>query len=126
MTERLDALCMEAKRDSHTELEEAERKSAEYLGLRVEIGQVEQELLDVGEGATLEELEVETKDIDPDVLPGRIDSLTRKISEELEPRQTELAERKGHERREMELMDGGAQAAALSDEKTVCTCKDSI
>lgn len=117
MTERLDALCMEAKRDSHTELEEAERKSAEYLGLRVEVGQVEQELLDVGEGATLEELEVETKDIDPDALPGRIDSLIREIGEELEPRQTELAERKGHERREMELMDGDAQAAALSDEK---------
>ena len=117
MTERLDALCVEAKRDSHAELEEAERKSADYLRLKTDVGKVEQELLDAGEGETLEELERETKDIDPDALPSRIDLLTRKISEELEPRQTELAERKGRERREMELMDGGAQAAALSDEK---------
>ena len=117
MTERLDALCVEAKRDSHAELEEAEYKSAYYLRLKADVGQVEQELLDAGEGATLDELEEETKNIDPDVLPSRIDLLTRRISEELDPKQTELAERKGRERREMELMDGGAQAAALSDEK---------
>ena len=117
MTERLDSLCVEAKRESHAELEEAERKSADYLRLKTDAGKVEQELLDAGEGATLEELEVEAKDVDPDALPGQIDALTIKIDEELEPRQTELAERKGRERREMELMDGGAQAAALSDEK---------
>ncbi len=117
MTERLDSLCVEAKRESHVELEEAERKSADFLRLKTDVGKVEQELLDAGEGATLEELEEETKNIDPDVLPSRIDLLARKISEELDPRQTALAERKGRERREMELMDGGAQAAALSDEK---------
>lgn len=117
MTERLDALCVEAKRDSHTELEEGERKSTEYLGLRTEIGKMEQELLDMGEGATLEELEEETRDIDPDALPGRIDSLLGEIGAELEPRQTDLAEKKGRERREIELMDGGDQAATLANQR---------
>ena len=117
MTERLDSLCVEAKRESHAELEEAERKSADYLRLKTDVGKVEQELLDAGEGATLEELEVEAKDVDSDALPGQIDALTIKIDEELEPRQTELAERKGRERREIELMEGSDQAAALADQR---------
>lgn len=116
MTERLDALCAEAKRGSHAELEKAERKSAEYLRLKTDISDVEQELLDVGEGATLAELEVEAKDVDPDSLPGKIDALTNKIDEELEPRRTTLAESKGREEKEIELMDGSDYAASLADQ----------
>ena len=116
MTERLDALCVEAKRDSHAELKESERRSVEYLRLKAEVGNVEQELLEVGEGATLVELEVEAKDADPDVLPGQIDVLNSKIDEELEPRRTLLAESKGREEKEIELMDGSDQAAALAEQ----------
>ena len=116
MTERLDALCVEAERNSHAELEEAELRSAEYLRLKVEVGNVEQELLDAGEGATLAELKVEAKDADPDALPGQIDALTSKIDKELEPRRTVLAENKGREKKEIELMDGSDHAAALADQ----------
>lgn len=116
MTERLDGLCVEAKRSSHAELEEAERRSAEYLRLMGEIGRVEQEILDTGEGATLAELEAEAAEVDPDSLPGQIDALTNKINEELEPRRTTLAETKGREEKELELMDGSDQAAALADQ----------
>ncbi|HED13335.1 MAG TPA: chromosome segregation protein SMC [Gammaproteobacteria bacterium] len=116
MTEHLDALCVEAKQDSHADLEEAERKSAEYFRLKAEVGNVEQELLDTGEGATLAELKVEAKDVDPDALPGQIVALTSKIDEELEPRRTVLAETKGREEKELELMDGSDHAAALADQ----------
>ena len=115
MTERLAALCVEAKRDSDADLEEAERRSAEYLRLKAEVNNVEQELLDVGEGATLAELEMEVKDVDSDALPGQIDMLTSKIDEELEPKRTVLAENKGREEKEIELMDGSDQAATLAD-----------
>jgi len=116
MTERLDALCVEAERDSHAELEEAERRSADHLRLKAEVGGVEQEILDAGEGATLAELEVEAKGVDPDALPGKIEALTSKIDEELEPRQTVLAETKGREEKELELIDGSDHAAALADQ----------
>jgi uncharacterized protein YhaN len=116
MTERLDALCVEAKQDSHTDLEGAERMSAEYLRLIAEIGNVEQELLEAGEGATLADLKGEAKDVDPDELPGRIDALTSNIDEELEPRRTVLAESKGREEMEIELLDGSDHAAALADQ----------
>jgi uncharacterized protein YhaN len=116
MTERLDALCVEAKQDSHTDLEGAERRSAEYLRLIAENGNVEQELLEAGEGATLADLKGEAKDVDPDELPGRIDALTSNIDEELEPRRTVLAESKGREEMEIELLDGSDHAAALADQ----------
>ncbi|MDV6344024.1 AAA family ATPase [Nitrosomonas sp. Is37] len=116
MDERLDALCVEAKRASHAELEEAERNSIEYLRLKAEISHVEQELLEVGEGATLTELEAEAKDVAPDELPGKIDALTSKIDEELEPKRTSLAESKGRKEKEIELMNGSDHAASAANE----------
>jgi len=116
MTERLDALCVEAKRDNHAELEEAERGSEEHRRLKAEIVSVEQEILDSGEGATLPELEAEAEGADPDALPGEIGALANKIEEELEPRRTALAESKGREEKELELMDGSDQAAVLADQ----------
>lgn len=116
MTGRLDALCVEAKRDSHVELEEADRRSAELLRLNAEIGGVEQEILEAGEGATLVELEVEAREVDPDALPGHIEALTDTIDKELEPRRTALAETKGRQEKELELMDGSDNVAALAEQ----------
>ncbi len=116
MSARLEALCIEAKRDNHTELEEAERRSAEYLRLKAEIGNAEQELLDAGEGVSLAVLEMEAKDIELDTLSGQINALTNKIDEELEPKRTALAENKGREEKEVELMDGSDHAATLANQ----------
>lgn len=116
MTERLQGLCMEARRASPAELDEAERRSSEYVRLKTEVDGVEQELLSAGEGATLPELEAEAEAIDPDALPGQIQALTDKIEEELEPRRTTLAETRGREMKELELMDGSDEAAALADQ----------
>jgi len=116
MTERLDALCAEAKRDSHAELDEAERRSTAYLRLTAEVDNVEEEILDSGEGATVVELEVEADGVDSDALPAQVEALTQKIEEELEPRQTTLAEVKGRETKELEIMDGSDEAAVLADQ----------
>ncbi len=116
MTERLDTLCVEAKCDKHNDLEEAERRSADYFRIKTAIVSIEQELIEIGEGATVAALEVEAKGTNPDVLPGRIQELNNKIEDELEPRRTELAETKGREEKELELMDGSDQAAALADQ----------
>ena len=116
MAERLDALCTEAKRDSHAELDEAERSSIEYLKLKEEVENVEKEILDSGEGATVVELEVETEGVDSDAIPAQVEALTHKIEDELEPRRTTLAEAKGREAKELELMDGSDEAADLADQ----------
>jgi uncharacterized protein YhaN len=53
---------------------------------------------------------------DPDSLPGRIKELSNMIEDELEPSRTELAETKGREEKELELMDGSDHAAELADQ----------
>jgi uncharacterized protein YhaN len=116
MTDRLDTLCVEAKCESHDQLEEAERRSADYLRIKGAIDSIEQEILDAGEGSTIAELEAQAEGIDPDSLPGRITELKNKIEDELEPNRTELASAKGREEKELELMDGSDQAAMLADQ----------
>lgn len=115
MTDRLDSLCVEAKRDNHSELEEAERKSSQHLKIKSAIDIIEQEILEAGEGATVAGLEAETEGVDPDCLPGQIEALSNKI-DELELRRTDLAQTKGREQKELELMDGSDHAAALADQ----------
>ncbi len=116
MTDRLDALCVEAKCDGHPQLEAMERRSADYLRIKAEIDSIEQEILDAGEGSTIVELETQAEGIDPDSLPGRISELKNSIEDELEPKRTELASAKGREEKELELMDGSDQAATLADQ----------
>ena len=116
MTDRLDALCAEAKCKTHDQLETAERRSADYLRIKEAITLIEKEILEASEGVTIAELEAQVEGIDPDSLPGRITELNNKINDELEPRRTELAETKGREEKELELMDGSDHAALLADQ----------
>jgi uncharacterized protein YhaN len=116
MTDRLDALCVDAKCDGHSQLEGAERRSAHYLRIKAAIASIEQEILETGEGVTIAEQEAQAKGIDPDSLPGRIKQLIHNIEDELEPRRTEVAEIKGREEKELELMDGSDNAALLADQ----------
>ena len=116
MKERLDALCKEAKCEDHNQLEEAERRSVDFLRIRSAIDLLEQEILETGEGATIAALEAEAEVVDPDSLPGQIKELSNKINDELEPKRTKLAETKGREEKELELMDGSDHAAELADQ----------
>ena len=114
MTDRLDALGTEANCGSHDQLEAAERRSADYLRIKESIASIEKEILEAGEGVSIEELEAQGGDVDPDSLPGQITELNNRIEDELEPRRTELAETKGREEKELELMDGSDHAALLA------------
>ncbi len=116
MTDRLQALCSEARRESSAELEEAERQSLRYRDTKAAINAAEQDILETGDGATVAELEAEAESIDADELPGRIEALSSRIDEELEPKRTDLAEVKGGQEKELELMDGNDRAAALADQ----------
>jgi len=116
MTERLETLCTEAECKDASELELAERRSDEFQTHKHRVETLEQELRDIGEGMTLAELEAEADAADPDTLSGEIEALTAKVDEELEPHKTELAVAKGEQQKELGLMDGGDDAAALADE----------
>lgn len=116
MNDRLNSLCKEAKCKKHSDLEEIERQSESNLEIRKTISSIEEEVLEIGEGASLAELENEAKSIDQDLLPARIVELNERIDQELEPRRTELAQAKGREEKELEFMDGCDEAASLDEQ----------
>jgi uncharacterized protein YhaN len=116
MTERLDTLCAEAKCENHADLDEAERRSAERMRLTDAIASVERDIEEAGGGVGIADLEAEVQGVDPDTLPGQIGALASNINDELEPRRTELAQTKGREQKELELMDGSDRAAQVADQ----------
>lgn len=116
MEARIAGLCEEAGCEDPDQLEDAERRSNEYCRLRSELETLQRDLLEEGEGASLEDLEREAEGADADVLSAEIDKLNHLIEEELEPHRNELAERKGAEEKELSLMDGGDRAALLAAE----------
>jgi uncharacterized protein YhaN len=98
------------------ELDEAERKSKEWLELSSKISDVEANLSLIAEGLPLEELEAHTEGINPDTLPGEIDRLSLEIEQSLTPEIKRLSQIIGEENKELERMDGRAQAADAAEE----------
>lgn len=98
------------------ELDEAERKSKEWLDLSSKISDVEANLSLVAEGLPLEELEAHAEGVNPDALPGEIDTLSREIEQTLNPEIKRLSQIIGEENKELERMDGSAHAADAAEE----------
>ncbi|MEZ4600720.1 MAG: AAA family ATPase [Syntrophotaleaceae bacterium] len=97
------------------QLNEAERRSKEYLQLKEKLDEVEATLARIAEGISLCELESQAEDIDPDELPGRIEELTNEIEGNLDPEIRRLSETIGQEKNELARMDGSGQAAELAE-----------
>jgi uncharacterized protein YhaN len=114
MEERLAHLRLEAGCSDDAGLEEAERRSAEIRELRRDLDRCERQLLQEGEGATLDDLEREVEGVDADALPGRIDQLGREI-EERDRRLGDLREELGRRDRELEHRTGGDAAARAAE-----------
>ena len=115
MDDQLRELCEEAACQSIDDLEDAEKASSSMKRLRAEKEVLENELRDIGEGLSLEDLEIQAEDVDLDALPGEIDALTQTIEQDLEPQQALLAETKGEQQSVLRLMDGKDDAAALAE-----------
>ncbi len=110
----LNDLCREAGSSEYEELEELEKLSAQARTIREKINNLEEQLLDLSGGSTVEDLIEEAEEIDPDALPSRIKMLTEKIGE-LEERRSEIQEAIGREKNELERMDGSAKAAEAAE-----------
>jgi uncharacterized protein YhaN len=76
---------------------------------------MEEQLIEIGTGASIEQLETEAEEVDPDSLPGQLQKLQQNI-EELDARRTELMDGRATARSALEQMDGSAQAAEAAEE----------
>jgi uncharacterized protein YhaN len=97
------------------DLEEAERLAQEYRQLRKNLAEIESLLLKGAGGLSIAGIEAEAKGVHPDELPGRIDSLSREIEEELGPEIRRLSEQIGKKRELLQQMDGSGRAAEAAE-----------
>ncbi|HKI47888.1 MAG TPA: hypothetical protein VKA69_01070, partial [Desulfobacteria bacterium] len=111
-------------RDSD-DLEEVERIAREHLDLKTKCRETETALLTSAEGLSISRLEEQAAMLNPDELPGKIDTLNREIEQHLEPEIRRLSETLGEKKRELQQMDGSAKAAeaALSAEQTLAAIR---
>ena len=117
MNQTLENLCEEAGCDYPEELEDAEKASDEYLDIKNKMDSLKQQILDLGDGKTIDELITEVKSINNiDSLPGDIDQLKRVIDDELEPKRHELSVEKGRHLTELEQLDGNDQVAEMTNQ----------
>lgn len=97
------------------ELDEAERKSKEWLDLTGRLNDVEENLSIIAEGLSIEELEAQAARINPDTLPGEIETLSREIEQTLIPEIKRLSQIIGEENINLKQMNGSAVAAEAAE-----------
>lgn len=114
MTESLARLCRQAGCEKPDELEAREGLSNQYQNLQKEIDDLEEQVLELAPGATLEEIRREAAKVNPDELPEAIAELGRQI-QGLGQKLLDLAGAIARSEKELELMDGNSRAADAAD-----------
>jgi len=111
----LHTLLEQAHCDDLTTLEEAEQASLHKKEVQQDLDEVEQQLLEQGEGMSLSDLAETAATVDIDQLPGQLQSCTEQIKE-LEQERSSIDQSIGELRTLLKQMDGNAIAAQAADE----------
>jgi len=114
MRERLDAFCRQARCSHSDELLGAETRSAQVQALEKDIAVLEQQLLEQGEGAMLDQLFREAEAIDAEAVPMQLSEIERQ-TKEFDQRRDELEQAIGREQTILGQMDGSAGAAETAE-----------
>ncbi|MBW1816247.1 MAG: AAA family ATPase, partial [Deltaproteobacteria bacterium] len=115
LVSKLNAMCGDAGCSQYGELAEAERRSAKRRALESDLGDLDERLLKLSAGATVEDFICETRTVEPDGIGGRLRELGEEIGA-LENEKTRLDQTIGEEKNELSKMDGSAGAAELAEE----------
>jgi len=111
----LQALLEQAHCSDMAALEEAEKASAYKKEVQREHVELEQQLLEIGEGLSLRNLANAAAAVDIDQLPAQLQSCTEQI-QKLEEERSIIDQRIGEIRTLLKQMDGNAAAAQAADE----------
>ena len=112
---RLSAMCQEAGCSQIEQLPEIERLSQEAASLEQRLRNVDEQLLRLSGGATLEEFLAELQAVDGDALPGELESLDRQI-EAAEADKARVHQEIGSRRGALEALDGSSAAAEAAEQ----------
>jgi uncharacterized protein YhaN len=112
----LSELCRQAGCDSADQLQAVEQRFLEHRQLGEQLREVETELIEGGDGLSVEALERETSEIDRDSVLAELTALNQRIDQELRPEQEELFEQRLSAEREFHSMAGTDEASALAEQ----------
>jgi len=112
---RLKVLCDEAGCSDPAALPEVERRWAEADQLDRELASLEDHLMRLSGGGSLEHLAGEAAAVSPDELPGRIEQLGGQIRQ-LETQRQELSEKIGGEEKTLQSMQASCTAVEAAEE----------
>lgn len=111
----LNSLLEQAHCADLTQLEQAEVQSENKKSLQQQLQAIEQQLLELGEGMSLEELAAAAETVDINQLPAQLDNLTEQITA-IEQERSVLDQTIGELRTLLKQMDGNDAAAQAADE----------
>ncbi|MFO7750109.1 MAG: AAA family ATPase [Desulfobacteraceae bacterium] len=111
----LNQLCRRAGCEKQEELEDVEQRWEKKQDLNGRIREEEERLLQLAEGHSIADLQDQADQLDADGLPIRLEELEAEL-EGVNQNISELDQRVGEERTELQRMDGGALAAQKAEE----------
>jgi uncharacterized protein YhaN len=111
----LDAMCAEAGCASYEALSEVEARSLKRKEIEAESKTLEERLLGLSGGTTVDAFVRAAAEVDPDAIDSRMEGLDE-IIRGLEEERSSLDQTIGAETNELDRMDGGAAAARLAEE----------
>jgi len=113
---RLGRMCEEAGCTDYRQLPEAEQRSEKRRQLETELQSLEQRILELSGGATVEQFTAAAGAVDADTIEPEISRYDEKIAE-LTKQKDSLTETLGSLGNEMSKMDGSAKAAELAQKR---------
>ncbi len=114
--EVLTGLCRQAGCDRLDELEAIEQRFLDHRQLTNSLRDVETELIDGGDGLSLEALAAEAQDVDRDAVLAELEALDHRINRELNPKREALLEQKLGAEQAFQTMSGSDEASALAEQ----------
>jgi uncharacterized protein YhaN len=114
--EVLGELCRQAGCESPDGLEAVERRFLEHRELSKQLGDAQKELLEGGDGLSVEALESEAAEVDRDSVLAELAALNKRIDQELRPERQDLFEQKLTAERVFDSMAGTDEASALAEQ----------
>jgi uncharacterized protein YhaN len=112
---QLTGMCKEAGCSSYDDLPEAEKRSEKRLQIEAELSNLDERLLNLSGGVTIDDFIKEALKVDPDGINGDIELLNGEI-ERLNKEKSDLNQTIGEERNELSKMDGSARAAEVAED----------
>ena len=118
----LDDMCEEAGCSRHEELHDVEERSSKRRQVEVKLKDLDEQLLGLSAGATVEDFVQDAMGFDPDRIEPQVINLSEE-SNALEEEKSRLNQTIGEERTELNMMEGSVRAVELAEDAQTILAK---